>query len=105
MRFAFSLRENIDEKTSSCKQKNARRPADPRPCAGCHLTEMGNQGIMRKRSAFSNSDIGRTQGHRPYDWLGIFGCDSSIRLSRWVGLTTDRLGVLDSLSRLPFLCF
>ena len=50
---------------------------------------------MRKRVAFSNPDIGRTQGHRPYDWLGIFGCDSSIRLSRWVGLTTDRLGVLD----------
>ena len=66
MRFAFSLRENIDEKTSSCKQKNERRPADPRPCAGCHLTEMGNQGIMRKRVAFSNPDIGRAQGHRPY---------------------------------------
>ena len=60
---------------------------------------------MRKRATFSDPDIGRAQGHRPYDWLGIFGCDSPIRLSRWVGLTTDRLGVLDSLSRLPFLCF
>ena len=76
MRFAFSLRENIDEKTSSCKQKNARRPADLRPDAGCHLAEMGNRGIMRKCSAFSNP-------HRPYDWLGIFGCDSPIRLSGW----------------------